>query len=141
MSRVGEAVDALGDVELFHGFMESDLLRVVTLAAQLDVPAGKAITEQGARDPRFVVLLEGHARVEIDGEVIEEIGPGDYFGEIALLDGGPRSASVVATTPVRILALERMSFRPVLQDHPEIAEQLLLGMCARLRRAQAVKLP
>lgn len=141
MSRVGEAVDALGEVELFHGLMEPDLLRVVTLASQADVPAGHALTEQGAHDPRFVVLLDGRAQVEIDGEVVEELGPGDYFGEIALLDGGPRSGSVVAVTDVRILALEQMSFRPLLHDHPEIAEQLLLAMCRRIRRARAVKLP
>ena len=141
MSRVSDAVDALAEVELFSGLMQSDLLRVVTLAAQADIATGKAITEQGARDPRFVVLLDGRARVEIDGKAVEEIGPGDYFGEIALLDGGPRSATVVALTPVRILALEQMSFRPLLQDHPEIAEQLLLAMCRRLRREQAVRLP
>ena len=131
------AVDALARVGLFGGLSPKDLARVADMAKELSFPAGAAITEEGEAGGRFYVLVEGEADVVIGNHVVKTVRAGDYFGEISLIDGSPRTATIVARSPVSTLSLSSWNFRPMLKEHPSIAEAVLLEMCRRLREAES----
>lgn len=131
------AVDALARVRLFQGLSPKDLGRVADMAKELTFQAGEAITEEGESGGRFYVLVEGDADVVIGKDVVKTVRAGDYFGEISLIDGSPRTATIVARSPVRTLSLSSWNFRPMLKEHPSIGEAVLLEMCRRLREAES----
>ncbi|MFB3738840.1 MAG: cyclic nucleotide-binding domain-containing protein [Candidatus Velamenicoccus archaeovorus] len=127
----------LGTVPLFRGLTRSHLERLAELAQEIGYSAGRMIVKAGTPGVAFYVILEGQAKV-IKGKITTArgeatLGPGDFFGELALLDGGPRSASVVAATPLSTIRIERAPFRRMLKDEPEIALKLLEGMATRMR--------
>lgn len=124
---------------LFAGLSKKDLKKVSSLATRLDLPTGKELTHQGATGNEFLVVLDGEVDVLIDGKVVASRGPGDYFGEIALLDDRPRVATVVAKTPVSIEVIGRREFKALVDDQPEIAQQLLATMAQRLEEDEAKK--
>jgi CRP-like cAMP-binding protein len=126
-------------VPLFAGLSKKDLKKVSSLATRLDLPVGKELTHQGATGNEFLVVLDGEVDVVIDGKVVASRGPGDYFGEIALLDDRPRVATVVAKTPVSIEVIGRREFKALVDDQPEIAQQLLATMAQRLDEDEAKK--
>jgi CRP-like cAMP-binding protein len=132
----GAAVEALANVDLFQGLSKRDLAQVAAMTKELNFAAGQAITEEGERGGRFYVLLEGEADVVVGDDVVSSLAPGDYFGEVSLIDGRPRSATITARNPVRTLSLSSWNFRPLLREHPSIVEAILLEMCRRLRSAQ-----
>lgn len=132
-----DAVHALGHVDLFRGLSPKDLAQVADMTKELDFPAGKAITDEGGAGARFYVLIDGQADVMIGDDVINTLKAGDYFGEISLIDGQPRTATIVARTPVRTLSLSSWNFRPLIKEHPSIAEGVLLQLCRRLREAES----
>src|SRR5438270_13194470 len=101
-----------------------------------DDRSGRALATAGEQGGRFYLILEGNAQVTIAGEQWAELGPGEYFGEISLIDGEPRSASVTAASDLRVLSLASFTFAPLLVEHPTITRKILLEMCARLRRAE-----
>ncbi|MBV8981994.1 MAG: cyclic nucleotide-binding domain-containing protein [Acidimicrobiia bacterium] len=131
------AVDALARVRLFQGLSPKDVGRVADMAKELSFSAGDAITVEGDSGGRFYVLVEGEADVVIGKDVVKSLRGGDYFGEISLIDGSPRTATVVARSPVRTLSLSSWNFRPMLKEHPSIGEAVLLEMCRRLREADS----
>jgi CRP-like cAMP-binding protein len=90
------------------------------------------MTTQGARGREFFVLLDGNADVKKNGRRINTLGPGDFFGEIALVSDTPRTATVIATSPVRALVITDRSFRRLMADTPEIQERVLSALAARL---------
>ncbi len=92
------------------------------------------MAKEGARGDAFFVILEGQARVVRRGRTVDTLWPGDFFGEISLLDGGPRTASVIAATPLRCLLLLRKEFAEVLGTDAAIAAKVLREMGSRLRR-------
>jgi CRP-like cAMP-binding protein len=132
-----DAAQALGNIDLFRGLSKRDLTQVADMAKEIDFAAGQAMTEQGETGGRFYVLLDGEAEVTIGGDVVNTLKVGDYFGEISLIDGKPRTATIVARSPVRTLSLSSWNFRPLLKQHPAIAEAVLLEMCNRLRQIEA----
>ena len=132
-----EAVDALTRIELFQGLSAEDLAQVAEMAKALDFAAGRPITTEGDAGGRFYVLLDGQADVVVGDDVVSSLTAGDHFGEISLIDGQPRTATVVARSPVRTLSLSSWNFRPLLKEHPSIAEGVLLELCRRLRSADA----
>ncbi len=79
------------------------------------------------------MLLDGQAKVEVNGRTRRRLGPGDFFGEIALLDGGPRTATVTTVTPVHVLFIARWNFRELLNDQPALAIKMLEAVAAKLR--------
>ena len=101
------------------------------------VPDGGVIVQEGAPGDAFYVLLEGRARAVRDGERVAELGPGDWFGELALLDGAPRSASVIAEGPATVAVLPTATFRLALREFPDLTEQLLAALAGQLRAASA----
>jgi CRP/FNR family transcriptional regulator, cyclic AMP receptor protein len=125
-------------VPLFSGLSRAQLSRVADLAQEVSYGSGRMIVRTGTPGLAFYVIVEGQAKV-IRGKISSakgqaSLGPGDFFGEMALLDGGPRSASVVAQTPITTVRIERAPFRRMLKDEPDIALKLLEGMAVRMRK-------
>lgn len=132
-----EVIDALRGSELFRSCSDKLLARLRDIGKEIAFDAGAELVGEGEDAGRFFVLLEGSADVVIKGVTRSTLGSGDAFGEIALLDGGPRSASVVATSPVRTFSLASWNFKPFLSDHEVMAGAIAL-LCRRLRSAEAL---
>jgi CRP-like cAMP-binding protein len=124
-------------VPLFHGLPKRHLRRIAKLARVRRFTPGSAIVRADDPARSFYVLLEGNARVVRAGRRSRRLGPGDYFGEMALLDDAPRSADVVADSDLLTLTIERPSFLKLLRADPLIAHALLRTLAARLREAES----
>jgi CRP-like cAMP-binding protein len=127
------AVELLGGVDLFQGLSKKELRAIAAMAKEMQFDEGQRVVTEGEEGGRFHLILDGKAKVTVGGRTKNALGPGDYFGEISLIDGGPRSATVTAETPLRTLALAEWNFRPLLKEMPTIAPKLLVEMCRRLR--------
>ena len=132
-----EVLDAIRRVPLFTSLPERQLKRVVNVMVERLFPAGETITTEGGGGVGFFVIEAGTATVSQGGETIRTLGTGDYFGEIALIDDGPRSATIVADTELRCRGMTAWQFRPLVQENAEIAWPLLEAVTARLREAEA----
>jgi CRP/FNR family transcriptional regulator, cyclic AMP receptor protein len=110
----------LKDVPFFSTLKKKELEVVATQADELDVPAGKVLAKQGDLGHEFFVIEEGTADVSRDGEHINELGPGDFFGEMALLEEERRNATVTATTPMTLIVMTRSSFRSLDSAMPHV---------------------
>jgi CRP/FNR family cyclic AMP-dependent transcriptional regulator len=122
----------LAAVPLFEGLSKKQLRRISSLMTRLDEPAGKVLTREGEQGYEFVIVLEGEVEVRQGDRVVATRGPGEYVGEIALLDRRPRTATVVATTLVLVEVLSRREFMSLLAQAPELSEQILVTMAQRL---------
>jgi CRP-like cAMP-binding protein len=130
-------VNLLSGVELFAGLTKKEAGFVLQFMRDYDYPAGKVIVEEGEAGGRFHLIVSGTAVVTRRGRRIRRLGPGDSFGDIALIDGGPRSATVAAETPVSTLSLAVWNFKATLLENPSITYKLLLALCKRLRDAES----
>jgi CRP/FNR family transcriptional regulator, cyclic AMP receptor protein len=128
---------ALSMVPLFAACGSGELDAIARLADEIDIPAGEELTHEGRSGREFFVILDGSVRVEREGNVIRTLGPGEFFGEIALIDGGPRTATVTTETPVRALVLAHHDFRTLINDNPAVARTVLLALAARVRDHEA----
>jgi CRP-like cAMP-binding protein len=131
-------LDLVAQVELFAGLSRRDLVRILDAAKEMDFRTGAEVAVQGEPAGRFFLVVEGDARVVINGRTRARLGRGDYFGELSLIDGGTRSATVVADTPLRTLSIAEWNFRPLLKEHPSIAHAMLVEMCRRLRNVERI---
>ena len=129
-------VDALQKVPLFAGLDDAELERLADRFQERSFGEGDTIVEEGASGTSFFVIGEGNANVSVGGEGKATLGPGDYFGEMASMEQGVRSASVVAATDVRSYFLTPWEFRPFVEEHPDVAWKLLQNLARRLREAQ-----
>jgi CRP-like cAMP-binding protein len=132
-----ERIARLRAVPLFSGCSDKQLAFIATRVEELDFPAGKVLCEEGKSGGDFFIVLSGTADVRRRGNTMTRMGPGDFFGEIALLDQGPRSATVVTTSPMRALVLGPSQFQDVLYQDAEIARHLLYAVTKRLRASGA----
>ena len=132
MNRKDTVEKMLAAVPLFAKLSKKELRQVSSLATPMDFPAGRELTKQGAPGREFMVVLTGELEVYINGKLVANRGPGDFFGEIALLSDRPRTATVVATTPVSVEVIGHREFATLIGDRPEIAQQLLAAMAERL---------
>jgi CRP/FNR family transcriptional regulator, cyclic AMP receptor protein len=130
--RGNQKVDLLRKVPLFAHCSKRELEEIAQLADEIDLSEGKEMTRQGERGREFFVLLEGAADVTKDGQSINTLGSGDFFGEIALVSDTPRTATVTASSPVRALVITDRSFRRLLEEQPEIQRKVLLALAERL---------
>ena len=128
-----EKIELLRTVPLFGGLRDRELERISALADIIDLPADRRIMSQGERGAEMFVLVSGTAHIERDGESLGDRGPGEVLGEIALLDGGPRTATVTLTEPSRLLVLARREFQTLLDEFPEVRLQILETVAHRLR--------
>jgi CRP-like cAMP-binding protein len=135
MARQSELVGHLAEVPLFSHCSKRDLQTLARNTEVLDFPEGARIVSQGDAGSAFYVLLDGNAIVARNGRRVGELHPGDYFGELALLDPAPRNADVVAQSPVSVARLPVKPFRQMLRDVPAMNERLLAGLARRLRDA------
>ncbi len=122
----------LAQIPLFAGLSKKELAAVSALATRLDLPAGKELTKQGATGGEFLIVLEGEAEVLVDGNVVATRGPGDFFGEIALLSDRPRTATVVAKTAISVEVIGRREFKALVDVQPSIGTQLEAAMAERI---------
>jgi CRP/FNR family cyclic AMP-dependent transcriptional regulator len=125
-------VAAMARVPLFSLCSKRELARIAQLADEVDLPAGKTLTREGATGREFFVLLEGTAEVLLGGEWISTMRGGDFFGEIALVADVPRTATVETTSPVRALVITDRAFRELLRDSPVIQGKVLQAVASRL---------
>jgi CRP-like cAMP-binding protein len=128
-----EKLDLLHQIPLFAGLDRHKIERLGQLAEEVDVPAGKVLVRQGDSGGDLMVLVSGAVSVERDGARIAALGPGDFFGEIALIDGGARVATITAEEPSRLVVLGHREFHAVMDEFPEVAGQILAKMADRIR--------
>ena len=133
--------ELLAGCPLFRGIDASGLAGLADLATSVDFPAGHVIARQGEIGTGFFVVIDGMVRVVRDGAVVARLGPGEFFGELSVLDGQPRvaqmprNASVVAEAPTTCLALASWDFEKVLLEQPALTLSILRGVATRLRDA------
>jgi len=135
--RLGrEWVDVLREVPLFAAVPKRHLARIAKTAQAARFHPGTTIVREGSRGEAFYLILDGKARVSARGKRSVQLGLGDFFGEMALFDGSPRSATVTAESPVLVMKLTRRRFVPLVQREPKIALALLRTLASRVRESE-----
>jgi CRP-like cAMP-binding protein len=129
-------VEHLGEVPLLSGCTRRQLKAIARITEVREVAAGTALTQAGEPGNEFFILVDGKARVELSSRRRAALKPGDFFGEISLLDGGPRSATVVAETPARLMVISRRDFARLLAEAPDLNRAVMAVLCKRLRQAE-----
>lgn len=133
MAVTADTVERLRSYALFSDCSDDQLREIGARFREVEYPAGYVLCRQGARGQAFFVIESGSAEVERDGKPVSTLGPGNFFGEIALIDDGPRTATVVALTPIRCFVLEPNDFFDVLRQNSDIAIRVLRAVTQRLR--------
>lgn len=138
MPSENELIDALAKVEIFAGLPRKSLKLVANAVREERIAAGTTILAEDVSGSmgRMYVVFEGTARAEIGGKPVGDFGPGDHFGEMSLLDGGPRAATVVAVTDLVAGSLASFNFRSLLHEEPDIAISVIAELSRRLREAR-----
>jgi CRP/FNR family transcriptional regulator, cyclic AMP receptor protein len=127
-----QKIDLIRKVPLFARCSRAELKEIALLADEIDLHEGKEMTREGAPGREFFVLLDGTADVKKNRRRVNTLGPGDFFGEIALVSREPRTATVIATSPVRALVITDRSFRRLLDDAPQVQTKVMEAMAERL---------
>lgn len=131
---IDERIDLLRGIWLFSGCDDDELARIAAVAKPREVAAGSQLTCQGDDGNEFFVIVSGEASATVDDDEVGTIGPGGFFGEMALIDGGERVATVTATSAMQLLVLDRHDFNEMLAvAMPQIAPKLLAVVGARMR--------
>ena len=133
MAGTDYKLELLRKVPLFQGLSKKDLELVERLADEIDVPEGKVLIKEGATGHEFFIVIDGSLRVERENQLLRRLGPGDFAGEIALIDGGPRTATVTADGPSRLLVVGHREFFGLLAEYPDIQIQVLQALAHRVR--------
>ena len=128
-----EKLDLLHRIPLFGGLDQRHLERLGMLTEEVDVPAGKVLMRQGELGEDLMLIYSGLVTVERDGKQINKLGPGQFFGEIALIQGGPRTATVTVETPCRLLVVNHRDFHALMDEFPEVETRVLLALAQRIR--------
>lgn len=132
---IREVADQLSGVPLFSGCSKRELEAIARAAKEVSHPEGKVLAREGDKGIGFFLIMDGTAKVTVGGRTRSKLGPGDFYGEISLLDQGPRSATVTATSPVKLLGVTAWVFQGLVQEHPSIALKMLEVVAGRLRSA------
>jgi CRP/FNR family cyclic AMP-dependent transcriptional regulator len=134
-----EKIDQLKRVPLFAGLGRRELEELGTLADEVDVADGRMLTRQGETGDEFFVVLDGAVQVDVNGSVISTLGKGDFLGEIALVDGKPRTATTRAVGQTRLLVVGHRQFHQLMDDFPTVKTCVLEALAERVRRNEAVQ--
>ncbi|MBV8385791.1 MAG: cyclic nucleotide-binding domain-containing protein [Acidimicrobiia bacterium] len=137
MKRLDHFEERLGKVTLFRACSKQDLRRIARLADPDDVKEGETLVSEGQQGKELFVIISGNATVIRKGRKVATLGPGDYFGELAVLNPAPRTATVKATTPMEVLIVRGRELGVLLADVPIVARKLLAGMALRLQEADS----
>ena len=127
-----QQLELLANVPLFSSCSQSELRLIAQLGTPVEVEKGALLTTQGKPGSEFFLVLSGRASCQVRGKEIVRFGPGDYFGELALLHGGIRTADVVALSPMELLVLDAREFRSMVMETPTIAVKMLGRLAERL---------
>jgi CRP/FNR family transcriptional regulator, cyclic AMP receptor protein len=130
-------VELLSNVPLFSTCSKRDLRRIAALVDEIDAPGGKVLIRQGEPGWECFVIADGQAKASVRGSGTISLGPGDVVGEMALLDQGPRSATVTAKTDMHLLVLSSRNFSTLIEDVPLVARRVMTALARRLREAEA----
>jgi CRP-like cAMP-binding protein len=130
--RKNTKVELLQGVPLFASCSKTELERIASLADELDLAEGATLIREGERGREFLVVVDGTVRVTKRGRTVRELGSGDFIGEIALISDVPRTATVTATSPVRLLVVTDRAFRGLIEEMPSIATKVLQSLGERL---------
>jgi CRP/FNR family cyclic AMP-dependent transcriptional regulator len=125
-------VRTLEGIGAFSGLSKRELEKLAGWTFEVEVPEGEELTREGRLAHEFFVIEDGAAEVRHDGERIAELGPGDFFGEIGLLEGGVRTATVRAVTPLRLIVMSAQEFRRLDRELPAVADRVRAAVRARL---------
>jgi CRP-like cAMP-binding protein len=128
-----QTTQLLARTRLFAGVDAAGLKGISARVTELDVPADRLIARQGEIGTGFYIVVSGAVRVVRDGETLAQLGPGDFFGELSVLDGRPRIAQVVSSEPTTCLALASWDFEAVVHEQPSVAMAILRELAGRLR--------
>jgi CRP-like cAMP-binding protein len=134
--RHASAADLLAQLPAFAGFSRHELQKLLRRAAEIDVEAGKVLTREGEPGREFLIVLAGTAVATREGEVLAHFGPGDTFGEIAVLDRSTRTATVTAETPMRVAVVAANDFQSLMDEVPTLAHAVMQTMAHRLSDRQ-----
>ena len=130
-----EVMSRLAEVDLFGALSRRELKRLASGAREIRHDDGRRVIDEGASGLGFHMIIEGAATVSTSSGRDVTLGPGDYFGEMSLIDGQPRSATVTAAGRLRTICLDSSTFNSLLDEHPEAARVIMKALCARLRKA------
>ncbi len=136
MPRKRSKTDVLQNVWLFSACTNKELSRIASLVDEAEVPKGATLTKEGATGREFFAVVDGKATAKLRGKKIASYGPGDFFGEMSLLDQGPRSATITADSDMQLYVLDARSFGTLIEKHPAVARKILRGLAGRLRKAE-----
>lgn len=136
LRRSSEKIELLKKVPLFSNLSQRHLREISKHADQLSAKTGDVLAEQGKTGWEFIFIVDGRARVEKDGKSIRQLSEGDFFGEISLIDGEPRTATVVAETDMILLVVNKASFDHLLDKVPGLQKKILIALCKYLRSAE-----
>jgi CRP-like cAMP-binding protein len=140
MAANKETLAKLQGIQLFEGLGKKELEAILGVSKEVHHAAGHHIVREGASGAGFHLILDGKASVSSGDRTLASLGPGEAFGEVSLIDGGPRSATVTADTDVTTLSLASWEFMPLLEKHASIATKLLVVLCRRLRSCDQSRL-
>lgn len=132
-----QKLELLERVPLFAGVAREGLEEIGRITDEIDVPAGRALTHEGRHEGYFFVIVSGTVRIERGGRTINTIGAGDFLGEIALLDDGPRTATATTESPCRLLSMTHQRFHELLDTSPPVRTAILEAVGQRLRALDA----
>ena len=130
-----QLVDLLRTVPLFAGCSDRELKGIASAGKEVQFEANRAICTEGETGAGLHILVQGEVKVQVGGRTRRRLGPGAFFGEIALLDGGPRSATVISETPLVTFSVPVWGFRSLLKSQPALTLKMLEEVCRRLRGA------
>ena len=136
LHRRSQKIDLLKKVPLFSNLSKRHLNEIGKHADQVSIKDGNVLAQQGRTGREFVFIVDGKAQVKKDGKVIRQISAGDFFGEISMIDGEPRTATVIAETDMTILLVHSSSFAYLLDTIPGLQKKIMLSLCTYLRRAE-----
>lgn len=128
-----DLVTRLKTIPMFAGCSQRELQAISAIVKEVEFDAGEVICQEGETGVGLHIVVSGETKVLVGGRTRRRLGAGAFFGEIALIDGGPRSASVVAETPVSTMSIPAWSFRSVLKSQPSLSLKMLEELCRRLR--------
>ena len=131
-----DKVALIRSVPLFARCSKKELGEIASLADEIDLPENKSLIRQGERGREFFVLLDGEVDIVRDGTKIDTMQSGDFFGEIALVSNVPRTATVIANTPIRVLVITDRDFRMLLEHTPQLQLKVLEALAERLAQLE-----
>lgn len=131
-----KTADRIGDISIFSDLSKKECNAISKLMTTVDIADGHTLTTQGDLGREFMIITSGTAQVEVDGEVVAQLGPGDFLGELAVISSAPRTATVTATSAMAIEILNRREFIAMLNQSPGAATKILIAAVTRLQENQ-----